>query len=64
MSGQMRKFNFDAYNKQVENMPEPILGSQLPKVKLNLNGIREYAKSKGVTIASLSETEKKMFMKI
>ena len=36
--------------------------SELPKVKLNLKGIREYAKSKGVTIASLSEEEKQLFI--
>lgn len=27
--------------------------SELPKVKLDLRGIREYAKSKGVTVASV-----------
>lgn len=36
-------------------MPEPIMMSELPKVKLDLRGIREYAKSKGVAIADLSE---------
>lgn len=29
--------------------------SELPKVKLDLRGIREYAKGKGVTVASLAE---------
>lgn len=35
--------------------------SELPKVKLDLRGIREYAKSKGVTVASLSEKEKQLY---
>lgn len=62
MSGQMRKFNFEKYYEQLENMPEPIMASELPKVKLNLGGIREYARKKGVTIASLSDEEKYLFM--
>lgn len=43
-------------------MPEPIMVSELPKVKLNLKGIREYARSKGVAIASLTEEEKQLFI--
>lgn len=62
MSGQMRKYNFSQYYKQLESMSEPILASELPKVKLNLRGIRDYAKNKGVTVSSLSDAEKKMFM--
>lgn len=42
-------------------MPEPIMMSELPKVKLDLRGIREYAKSKGVTVASLTEKEKQLY---
>ena len=45
-------------------MPEPIMSGDLPKVKLNLKGIRDYAKKKGVSIASLSDAEKKLFMQI
>lgn len=63
MSGQMRRFNYAEYYKQLEDMPEPIMASELPKVKLNLRGIRDFAKEKGVPIASLSEAEKKLFIK-
>lgn len=63
MSGQMRKFNYAEYYKQLEAMPEPIMASELPKVKLNLRGIRDFAKEKGVSIASLSDAEKKLFIK-
>lgn len=43
-------------------MPEPIVASELPKVKLNLKGVRQYAREKGVSIASLTDAEKKLFM--
>ena len=46
MSGLMRKFNYEEYYKQLETMPDPIMASDLPKVKLNLKGIRNYAKKK------------------
>ena len=62
MSGQMRKFNFEKYYEQLKTMPDPIMASELPKVKLNLKGIRDYARNKGVSIASLSEEEKQLFI--
>lgn len=62
MNGLMRKFDYERYFEQIKTMPEPIVVSELPKVKLNLKGIREYAKSKGVAIASLTEEEKQLFM--
>lgn len=43
-------------------MPDPIMASELPKVKLNLKGIRDFARNKGVSIASLSEEEKQLFI--
>ena len=55
MNGLMRKFDYERYFEQIRTMPEPIMMSELPKVKLDLRGIREYAKSKGVAIADLSE---------
>lgn len=62
MNGLMRKFDYERYFEQIKTMPEPIMMSELPKVKLNLKGIREYAKNKGVSIASLSEEEKQLFI--
>lgn len=43
-------------------MPDPIMASELPKVKLDLKGIRDYARSKGVSIASFSNDEKQLFI--
>ena len=63
MNGPMRKFNYEEYYKQLEIMPDPILASELPKVKLNLKGIRDYARKKGVSISSLSDAEKQLFIK-
>lgn len=62
MNGLMRKFDYERYFEQIKTMPEPIMTSELPQVKLDLRGIREYAKSKGVAIASLTEEEKQLFM--
>ena len=45
-------------------MPDPIMTSELPKVKLDLKGIRDYARKKGGSIASLSDAEKQLFIKI
>lgn len=36
--------------------------SELSKVKLGLKGIREYAKNKGVAIASLTVEEKQLYI--
>lgn len=62
INGLMRKFDYERYYEQIKTMPEPIIMSELPKVKLNLKGIREYAKNKGVAIASLTEEGKQLFM--
>ena len=62
MNGLMRKFDYERYFEQLKTMPEPIMLGELPKVKLNLKGIREYAKNKGVAIASLTEEEKQLFI--
>jgi hypothetical protein len=59
----MRKYNFDAYYKQLETMQQPIMASELPKIKLNLRGIRDYARNRGVSVASLTDEEKKLFIK-
>lgn len=59
----MRKFDYQKYFEQIRTMPEPIMMSELSKVKLDLRGSRDYAKSKGVTIASLTEEEKQCFIK-
>ena len=62
MNGPMRKFDYAKYYKQLEVMPEPIMASELPKVKLNLKGVRQYAREKGVSIANLSDAEKELFI--
>ena len=58
MNGLTRKFDYARYYKQLETMPEPIMASELPKVKLDLKGVRQYAKEK----ASLTDAEKQLFM--
>lgn len=63
MSGQMRKFDYSRYYKALETMPDPIMASELPKVKLDLRGVRNYAKQKGVSISSLTDAEKRLFIR-
>lgn len=62
MNEPARKFDHERYFAQIETMSEPVIKSEIPKVKLDLRGIREYAKSKGVAIASLTEEEKQLFV--
>lgn len=57
MNGQMRR-----YKESLAKMPEPILLSQSPKIKLDLRGLMQYAKKKGVKVIELTEKEKAMFV--
>lgn len=58
MNGQMRR-----YKESLTKMPEPILLSQSPKIKLDLQGLMQYAKKKGVKVIELTEREKALFVK-
>lgn len=58
MNGQMRR-----YKESLTKMSEPILISQCPKVKLDLRGLMQYAKEKGVKVIELTEKEKEAFIK-
>lgn len=54
--------NSKSYNESLARMPQPILPSQLPKVKMNLAGLSQYAKEKGVSLYDLTEQELSMFV--
>ena len=58
MSGQMKK-----YKESLEDTPNPILLSQMSK-KIDLRGIMNYAKKKGIKVSQLSESEKLKFITI
>lgn len=58
MNGQMRK-----YKESLANMSDPVLLSQCPKVRLDLKGLMQYAKEKGVKVIDLTEKEKATFIK-
>ena len=58
MSGQMRK-----YKESLKDTPNPILLSQISK-KIDLRGIMNYAKKKGIKVSQLSESEKLKFITI
>ena len=58
MNGQMKR-----YKESLATMPEaPVLLSQITR-KMDLRGLMEYAKGKGVKVEQLSEEEKAAFMK-
>ncbi len=57
MNGQMKK-----YGESLKNMSEPILLSQYPKIQLDLRGLMQYAKEKGVKVIELTEREKAAFI--
>lgn len=50
------------YKESLGRMPQPILPSQLPKIKMDLAGLSRYAKAKGVSLYVLTEQEKSMFI--
>lgn len=58
MNGQMKK-----YKESLAHMPEPILLSQCPKINLNLRGLMQYAKEKGVKVIELTDEERSEFIK-
>ena len=58
MNGQMKR-----YKVSLANMPEPILLSQCPKIKLDLRGLMKYAREKGVKVIELTEKEKEAFIR-
>lgn len=51
---------YEEYLKTVEAMQEP----EMPKVKLDMRGALEYARSKGLRVCDLSEDEKSMFVTV
>ena len=55
-------FDAKAYKEQLAGMVDPELSEEQLRVKLDLRGIRDYAKKKGVMIADLSYAERNMFM--
>lgn len=58
MNGQMKK-----YKESLAQMQEPILLSQCPDIKLDLRGLMQYAKEKGVKVIELTEKEKSAFIR-
>ena len=52
MNGQMKK-----YRESLAGMSEPIMLSQMEN-KMDLRGLMQYAKDKGVKVSQLSESER------
>ena len=60
ISGQT--INYEKYNSTLQNMPAPILASQIPDVKIDLPGLISYAHDKGVKVGDLTVEEKNRFL--
>jgi hypothetical protein len=60
MSGQT--MNYKKYYDYLKTMPEPIMPSQLPKIKINFSTISKFAKEHNICFANLSESEKADFI--
>ena len=59
-----RTMNYSKYYKAMETMKEPIMPSQLPKIKMDINGIVSYARAQGKKVAELSEAERQQFIRV
>ncbi len=57
MNGQMKK-----YRDSLKKTPNPILLSQIQE-KMDLRGLMDYAKERGMKVEELSEQEKMSFVK-
>lgn len=53
MNGQMKK-----YKESLGRTPEPIMQSQIPKIKLDIRGLVSYAKERDVVSIDLTQEEK------
>lgn len=60
MNGQM--MNYRSYLQNLKTMPQSIMPSELPKIKINHKGLLAFAKEKGVKVIDLSEQEKQQFI--
>ena len=56
MTGQMTK-----YKESLRHMPEPIMLSQIQR-KVDLRGLMNYAKEKGIKVTQLTNEEKNRFL--
>lgn len=57
MNGQMKR-----YKESLATMPDPILLSQCPQIKMDLRGLMKYAKSQGKKVVELSDDERKLYI--
>lgn len=57
MTGQMKRYNLK--NQEYLDLPDP---APMPNIRMDIRGIIQYAKEKGVSVPELSEEEKKMFI--
>lgn len=62
MSGQ--RIAYEKYMKQLETMSEPIMPSELPKIKLDLRKTARYLKDNNINPEMLSASEKNAIIEL
>lgn len=62
MSGQ--RIAYEKYKKQLEIMSEPIMPSELPKIKLDLRKTARYLKDNNINPEMLSASEKNAIIEL
>ena len=62
MSGQ--RIAYEKYKKQLETMSEPIMPSELPKIKLDLRKTARYLKDNNINLETLSASEKNAIIEL
>ena len=60
----MQKMDYERYNEYLKTMPEPVLPSQLPKIKVDWSAMVRYAKERDICIRNLPEEEKQRLLEM
>ena len=58
----VRRYHAKRYRELLADVPDNSEMKNAGKIKVDLRGVREYARKKGMAVANLSDQEKQMFM--
>ena len=58
----VRRYHAKRYRELLADVPDSSEMKNAGKIKVDLRGVREYARKKGMAVANLSDQEKQMFM--
>ena len=58
----VRRYHAKRYRELLADVPDSSEMKNAGKIKVDLRGVREYVRKKGMAVANLSDQEKQMFM--